>query len=210
MQPRLTASVEAMNQPRGQIMSLPCKSERSRLSHDEYALVRVTHHPAIYELSPDELHALKARLREQRNKARALARQKHRELRGKVEPRGKRFPGTADQPSQRKQIFAAALKRISKELDRLHTLEARAAHVEAARDALAQYRAAKFVHRPPARPTPHGGMQPRALTRRRTRVPGSKIGSISQATKVAQAIRDARPKQRSYRRTNGRERRPRP
>jgi hypothetical protein len=174
-------------------MSLPCKSERSRLSHDEYALVRVTHHPAIYELSPDELHALKARLREQRNKARALARQKHRELRGKAEPRGKSFPGTADQPSQRKQIFAAALKRINKELDRLHKLEARTAHVEAARAALAQYRAAKFVHHPAAGPTPHGGMRPRARLHRRTKVPGSKIGSISQATRVAQAIRDTRP-----------------
>ena len=51
-------------------MSLPCKSERRRLSHDQFELVRVTHHPAIYELSADELHALKLRLREQRNKAR--------------------------------------------------------------------------------------------------------------------------------------------
>jgi hypothetical protein len=174
-------------------MSLPCKSERSRLSHDEFELVRGTHHPAIYQLSPEELQALKARLREQRNKARALARQRQREVRGKAEPRGKSFPGTADQPLRRKQIFAAALKRINKELDRLHKLEARTAHVGAARAALAQHRAAKFVHHPSAEPTPHEGMQPRALTRRRSIVPGSKIGSISQATKVAQAIRDARP-----------------
>jgi hypothetical protein len=173
-------------------MSLPCKFERSRLSHDELELVRVTHHPAIYELSLDELHALKLRLRDHRNKTRVLARQKQRELRGKAEPRGRSFPGTADQPSQRKQIFAAALKRINKELDRLHKLQARTAHVEAARAALAQHRAAKFVYHPSAGPTASGGMQPRALVRRRTRVPGSKIGSISQATKIAQAIRDAR------------------
>ncbi|HEX5958137.1 MAG TPA: hypothetical protein VFY92_05705, partial [Hyphomicrobiaceae bacterium] len=156
-------------------------------------LVGVTHHPAIYELSLDELQALKVRLREQRNKARGLARQKQRELRGKAEPRGKSFPGTAEQPSQRKQIFAAALKRINKELDRLHKLEARTAHVEAARAALAQHRAAKFVHHPPTGPTPHEGMQLRASTRRRTKVPGSKIGSISQATRIFQAIRDAKP-----------------
>jgi len=173
-------------------MSLPCKSERSRLSHDEFELVRLTHHPAIYERTSDELKTLKLRLREQRNKERALARQKQRELRGKAEPRGKSFPGTADQPLLRKQVFAAALKRINKELDRLHKFEARAAHVEAARAALAQYRAAKFVHHPPAGPTSHDGMQPRARIRRHTRVPGSKIGSISQATKVAQAVRDAR------------------
>src|SRR5262245_7887550 len=173
-------------------MSLPCKSERSQLSHDEFEMVRVTHHPAVYDLAPGELYALKLRLREQRNKARALARQKQRELRGKAEPRGKSFPGTAEQPLRRKQIFAAALKRVNKEVDRLHKLEARAAHVEAARAALVQHRAAKFVHHPPAGATPHEGMQPRAAIRRRTRVPGSKIGSISQATKVAQAIRDAR------------------
>jgi hypothetical protein len=173
-------------------MSLPCKSERSRLSHDEFELIRLTHHPAIYELSPDELQALKLRLRDQRNKERALARQRQRELRGKAEPRGKSFPGTADQPLQRKQIFAAALKRINRELDRLHKLEARATLVEAARAALAQHRAAKFVHHPPAGPTPHHGMQPRVRIRRHTRAPGSKIGSISQATKVAQAMRDAR------------------
>src|SRR5262245_16434099 len=173
-------------------MSLPCKSERSRLSHDEFGLVRRTHHPAIYELSPEELHALKLRLREQRNKERALARQKQRELRGKAEPRGKSFPGSADQPLLRKQIFAAALKRINKELDRLHKLAARTAHVEAARAALAQHRAAKFVHHPPAGPTSHDGMLPRVRIRRHTTVPGSKVGSISQATKIAQAIRDAR------------------
>jgi hypothetical protein len=173
-------------------MSLPCKSERSRLSHDEFELIHLTHHPAIYELSADKLRALKLRLREQRNKERALARQKQRELRGKAEPRGKSYPGTADQPLRRKQIFAAALKRINKEIDRLHKLEARAAHVEAARAALAQHRAAKFVHHPAASPTPHDGMQPRVRIRGHTRVPGSKIGSLSQATKVAQATRDAR------------------
>jgi hypothetical protein len=173
-------------------MSLSCKAERSQLSHDEFELVRVTHHPAVYDLAPSDLSALQVRLREQRNKARAQARQKQREVRGKAEPRGRSFPGTAEQPLRRKQIFAAALKRVNKEVDRLHKLEARVAHVEAAHAALAQHRAAKFVYHPPAGATPHEGMQPRVAKRRRTRVPGSKIGSISQATKVAQATRDAR------------------
>lgn len=173
-------------------MSLSRKSERSQLSHDKLEMVRVTHHPAIYELAPDELHALKLRLREQRDKSRTLAWQKRREIRQKAEPRGGSFPGTAEQPLKRKQIFAAALKRVNMEVDRLHKLEARVAHVEATRAALAQHRTAKFVHRPPAGSTPHEGMHPRVAIRRRTQVPGSKIGSISQATKVAQAIRDAR------------------
>lgn len=173
-------------------MSTPCKSERSQLSHEEFEMVRITHHPAIYDLAGDELHALKQRLLEQRDKMRTLARQKQRELRGKAEPRGRSFPATAEWPRRRKQIFAAALKRVNKELDRLHKLEARTTHVETAHAALAQLRAAKFVRRPPAGDTPHAGMQPRVSTRRRSRVPGSRIGSISKATKVAQAIRDAK------------------
>ena len=173
-------------------MSLPCKSERRQLSHDEFEMVRVTHHPAIYELAPGELRAVKLRLQNHRDKARVLARQKQREVKGKAEPRGRSFPGTAELPRKRKQVFAAALKRVNKELDRLHKLAARTAHVEAARAALAQHRAAKFVHHPPAGATPHEGMQPRTIPRRRRRVPPNRIGSISQATKVAQAIRDAR------------------
>jgi hypothetical protein len=173
-------------------MSIPCKSERSQLSHDEFETIRITHHPAIYDLAPKELHALKSRLREQRDKSRALARQKQRETRGKAEPRGKNFPGTAEQPLRRKQIFASALKRVNKELNRLHKLSARSAHVDAARSALALRRFAKFVHHPATGDTPRDGMQPRRSVRRRTSVPGSKIGSISQATKVAQAVRDSK------------------
>ena len=173
-------------------MSIACKSERSQLSHAEFEAVRVTHHPLIYDLTGKELHALKLRLREERDKARTLARQKQREVRGKAEPRGKSFPGTAEQPLKRKQIFAAALKRVNKELDRLRKLEARTAQVEAARAALALHRAAKFVHHPAPENAPQAGMQPQPSIRRRCRVPGSKVGSISQATRVAQAIRDTR------------------
>ena len=134
--------------------------------------------------------ALKARLREQRDKSRVLARHRQRELRGKAEPRGKSFGGAAEHPLKRKQIFAAALKRVNRELDRLRKLEACEEHVNAAHRALALHRAKKFVHRPATGDAAHHGMQPQESARRRTKVPPSKIGSISQATKVAQAIRD--------------------
>ena len=173
-------------------MSIPCKTERSQLSHEEFETIRVTHHPAIYDLTGEELRALKLRLREQRDRARTLARQRQREIRGKAEPRGKGFPGTVEQPLKRKQIFATALKRVNNEIDRLRKLEARTAHVEAARAALAQQRAAKFVHHPESVATPREGMRPRPSTRRLTKGPPSKIGSVSQATRVAQAVRDSR------------------
>jgi len=53
---------------------------------------------------------------------RTLGRQKRREGRGKAEARGTSFPGTADHASERKQVFAAALKRVNTELRRLHNL----------------------------------------------------------------------------------------
>src|SRR5262249_46642701 len=90
------------------------------------------------------------------------------------------------------QVFAAALKRVSKEISRMDKLEARAAHVEAARRALAMRRAAQFPPRPPTGDTASEGMRALPNRRRHTRVPPAKIGSVSQATKNAQAARDAR------------------
>jgi hypothetical protein len=173
-------------------MSISCKRERSLLSHEEHETVRATHHPAIYDHDVEELQALRVRLRQLRAKERTLARQKQRESRGKAEPRGGSFPGIADRPLHRKQIFAAALKRVNKEWGRLHKLTARTAHVEAARRALAMRRAAQFVPYPAAGDTAHEGMQSLPSRRRRMTISRDKIGSISQRTNVAQAIRDSR------------------
>ena len=173
-------------------MSAPCKFERSLLSHDEYEAVRVTHHPTIYDLDNAQLREVNLRLREMRDKERTLARQKRREMRGKADPRGGSFPGTAERPLQRKQVFVSALKRVNKEIKRLRGLEARTAHVEAARRAFQLRRAAEFTHHPAPGDTAHEGMRPLPSRRRRTTVSRAKIGRISQAGKVAQARRDAR------------------
>jgi hypothetical protein len=172
-------------------MSLSCKRERSFLSHEEHETVRVTHHPAIYEHDVQGLQALRARLRQLRDKERTLARHKQREVRGKAESRGASFPGIANLPLQRKQIFSAALKRVNKEWGRIHRLEAMAAHVDAARRALALRRAARTMPYP-AGDAAHEGMRPLPSRRRRMTISRDKIGSISQRTKIAQAARDSR------------------
>ena len=173
-------------------MSVSCKFERSLFDHDEYEAIRLTHHPAIYDVEPADLAAMQSRLRKMRDKERTLSRQKRREMRGKSEPRGASFPGTAERPSQRKQVLAAALKRVNRELGRLHNLASRTAHVEAARKALALHRAANFIPYPSAGSTADEGMASRLSMRRRRIVTGARIGRVSQATKVAQAVRDAR------------------
>ena len=173
-------------------MSVPCKFERSLLSHEEYETIRLTRHPAIYDVEMAELEAMRPRLRKMRDKEQTLGRQRRREARGKAGARGASFPATAEHASKRKQVFAAALKRLNNELRRLHNLAARTAHVEAARKALALRRAANFVTYPHAGTTANEGMVPKVSTRRRKIMTGTKIGRASQATKVAQAIRDAR------------------
>ena len=173
-------------------MSVPCKYERSLLSHEEYETIRLTHHPAIYDVEVAELEAMRPRLRKMRDKERTLGRQKRREGRGKAEARGTSFPGTAEHASERKQAFAAALKRVNTEMRRLHNLAARTANVEAARKALALHRAANFMTYPPAGATANEGIVPMASRRRRRIIAGAEIGRVSQATKVAQAVRDAR------------------
>lgn len=173
-------------------MSAPLKFERSVLSHDEFETVSPSHHPAIYALDGKALQSLRERLRDLRGKERTLTRQKKREVRGKADARGKSFPGTAEHPLQRKQVFAAALKRVNKELARQQKIDARLTQVEAARRALELRRANSFVHHPESDPTADKGMQSVPSTRRRTRVPPSKVGSVSQQTKNNQAKRDAR------------------
>jgi len=135
------------------------------------------------------LQALRVRLRGLRDKERTLTRRKQRDIRGKAEPRGS--PGTVERPLHRKQIFAAALKRVNKELGRVHALAARTAHVEAAWRALALRRAAKFEPHPPAGDTAQEGMRALPSRRRRTTVSPRTIGTTSQATKRAQAARDS-------------------
>ena len=174
-------------------MSIPCKAERALLNHDELKIVAATHHPALYEMDAKELHALQKQLRGERSKAQTLSRQKRREVRGKAETRGKSFPGTAEQPAKRKQVFANALKRVNRELVRLRKLEAKTEHVEAAHRALAELRTSKFVHQPPSDRTAGKGMQPVVSLKRRQTLPRSKVGSVLKANSVAQAIRDARP-----------------
>ena len=155
-------------------MSIPCKSERSVLSQGELEMFLVRIIQQSSRSMAMSFVRLRVRLREQRSKTRTLARQKQREIRGKAEQRGKSFPGSAEQPLRRKQVFANALKRVNKEINRLRKFEARTAHVEAASRAFALSRSEKFIEYPAARKTPQG-MQSQVIMRRRTAVPRSKI-----------------------------------
>lgn len=175
-------------------MSISAKDAQSLLSHEEYEAFKAAHHPAIYNLDKDGLRNLALRLEGYRDKARTFARQKRREAKGTADARGKSFPGTADHPAKRKQVFTQALKVVKKERARLHHLDVRAENVEAAHRALALHRASQFAHHPQADPTANPGQKAKGGAPKRVRTPGAKIGSILKANARKQAKRDQRPK----------------
>ena len=168
-------------------MSINTRRELSLLNHDEAELLRASHHPALAELDHSALADTRKRLRDLRDKERTLARQKVRESRGKAEPRG---GGTAEHRQERKQVFASALKRVNKQASRLRAEEARARHVDAAQRALAMRRASPSAKRPGSGRTASDGMNPVGNEKTASKVARAKVGSVSQATKNAQAKRD--------------------
>lgn len=171
-------------------MSIAGRAERSLISRDEYEVVRLTHHPEIYDVSDDDLSSTRKRLRDLHAKERTLAWEKRRISRGKAEPRGGSFPGTHERPSRRKQVFAAAVKRLNREIERRAEL-ARPSQAEIAKKALAMRRE-NFVSPPPGAARADEGMEVIASRRRRTSVHPGKVGRVSQRTKAAQAKRDAK------------------
>jgi hypothetical protein len=168
-------------------MSINNRRELSLLNHEEGEVVRASHHPAIAQLDAKSLAETRKRLRDMRDKERTLARQKVREVRGKAEARGS---GTAEHLQERKQVFASALRRVNKHAQRMHVEEARAAHVEASKKALAMRRAAGAAARPTPGKTASEGMNPVESKKTASKVAPAKVGSVSQATKNAQAKRD--------------------
>jgi hypothetical protein len=174
-------------------MSYSNKDEKSLLSHDEFEAVKSSHHPAIYDLDKEGLRGLAQRLEAFRDKEKTFSRHKRREIKGTADKRGKSFPGTADHPARRKQVFAHALKRVKKERARLYHLDAKAEHVEAAQRALALHRANKFSHHPATGQTADTGQKDKGGAPKRVRAPGAKVGSILKANAKAQAKRDQRP-----------------
>ena len=60
-------------------MAISCKLERSLVSHEEYGVIRASHHPEIYALDLSGLEKLRGRLQQMRDKEKTLARQKQRE-----------------------------------------------------------------------------------------------------------------------------------
>lgn len=140
-------------------MARTSRDEDRLLSQDERDAVARTHLPGLKELADGELTELIRRLRERRDRARALANRQRRELRRKVEAKGSR-PATDDSGNRGKdELLTAALKRASKEATRRRGRERRSDQAALARRALRGKRATAAPAAHPTSETPGEGMR---------------------------------------------------
>jgi hypothetical protein len=106
-------------------VSIPVAAEKKLLTPEDFEAVKVTHHPAISDLSLESLKSARHDLGERREKLRVIL----------VESRRARVRRTASEASSkgdeaqvgwRKQVFSKALRRLNHELHRREEVEARA------------------------------------------------------------------------------------
>jgi hypothetical protein len=171
-------------------MSLPKATEKRMLTEDEFDVVQKTHYPALSALTREDLGETVRRIRTFRNKARDIAHQQRREMRGKGAPRGARPAQDNTGTSIKKQIFANALKRANRALERLEAAEDKPNQVVLARRALAMKRANRKQHQPDPGRTAHGSAQPNPSQRRTVDTDPREIGRVSDFVQRAQVHRD--------------------
>jgi hypothetical protein len=111
-------------------VSIPVAAEKKLLTPEDFEAVKVTHHPAISDLSLESLKSAKHDLGERREKLRAIL-VEGRRARVRRTTRDASAKGDEAQVGRRKQVFAKALRRVNHELHRREEVEARARHAPA-------------------------------------------------------------------------------
>lgn len=170
-------------------MATSINAERRLLNEQEMAAVSGSHYPALATQSAEELLAMARRLREHRDRVRGIIHGNRRTRRGKAEARSASAPDDAT-ALRKKQIFAAALKRVNARLDRLQGEARRARHATQLRAALDRRRAAR-MHHPEAGASGAEGMRAKPSRRATVAIDPREVGRVSQAVKQAQARRDS-------------------
>jgi hypothetical protein len=174
-------------------MGMAFASERRLLAEDELSRIEQSHFPQLEELERDGLIDLARWLRDRRDRARDLVRDRRRTDRGKAEPRGGapgRGPHAERGLAAKKQVFASALKRVNARLHAVLGEERRARNAAKLRAVLAQKQGTAPRHPGTGDTARHGARAMPSRTPRPT-IHAARIGSVSQAGRVAQARRDA-------------------
>jgi hypothetical protein len=156
------------------------------LSVAERDMVEQTKPPALEKLSMEALQALARRLRSARDRARRIARQQRREIRGKADPKGNELARDNAGTEAKAQVLVEALNQVTGALKKLNA----PSQAELTRKAAAMKRSAPVPQHPTPGSTESESMQPKASRQRTTKPDPREIGRVSQAGKVAQAKRD--------------------
>jgi hypothetical protein len=173
-------------------MAITRKEEERALSKDERELVERSHHPVLQEISDADLSSLVKLVRERREKATDLAKQRRREMRGKGSPKGS-APSTSDEGSKLKaEVLAMAMRRLNKEVERRRRMAASVSLVENARNALLMKQEGGETGPDFNSRHAHKGMRSIKSDRREKLVRPMELGRQRKAGKVAQAKRDGR------------------
>jgi hypothetical protein len=175
-------------------MAITRKIEDRALDAEERDLVAKSHHPALQDLSDQDLSQLVKLVRERRDKAKTNANQRRREMRGKAAPKGA-TPSRSDDGSKTKlAVLAMAVRRLNSESERRRRMRAATEQVESARRALAMKQAnadnggaVAFNSR-----QAHHGMRNMVSQKRQQLINPMERGRLRKAQAVAQAKRDAR------------------
>ncbi len=174
-------------------MSGATKTDPARLlTLSEQELVGLTQHPAIAGLSRQELQALARHLREARYRARDIARQQRREMRGKAEPRGATPARDNAGTVAKGQVLKEALERVTQELRRIRSAEPASPTPGALKSQPGGGPPAESKARAAARTrviSPEARAKPSKLPT--VRSDPREVGRVSKAVRSAQARRDA-------------------
>ncbi len=172
------------------------KAEERALDQEEKALIAATRHPEIQELSDKDLQDLTLRVRERRDRAQRIARQRRREMRGKAVVRGVEASRDDSGSKLKAEILASAMRRVNSEGERRRNMRARLALIANQQRALemaqADHQAHHQGHADFNSRTAHYGMRSRPNRKVQRIGSAMEAGRVSQFTKVAQAKKDAR------------------
>ncbi|MDB5585221.1 MAG: hypothetical protein JWP26_191 [Devosia sp.] len=155
------------------------------LGKDDADLVEQARHPALADLTQDELRQLSNRLRERRNKANTAIANHRRAIKG-------RGTGVTEklETNQRRHysIFGEALARTNKETTRRQVQARRTELMSNAQRALSLKQAAGAPGHPGGEAHAGSGMKSNASTKT------AKVGSVTQHARVSQATKTAQAK----------------
>jgi hypothetical protein len=168
------------------------KVETRALSADEREIVGQTSAAAMKSLTDSELANLVKLTRARRDRARTVAQQQRREIRGKAAARGA-APVKADAGSRLKlSVLSTALERLTAESDRRRRTSAKKSLVASAKKALAAKQTAKRAAPPSDGSSADKGLRGKARITVENHVPKSTRGRVRKQVARAQAKRDSR------------------